>query len=186
MAMSAHVGSRIVKRLLIAALLLTLASFAAALQFVFNTTGGTLFVFAVLGPALVALSIVMLAAALIYEFRQRHKLFVIERFEPGQTVCRHGDAGDRAYFIRSGEVEVVRDSGGGESIIARLGKGQYFGEMALLSDEPRNATVRAVVATELAALGKSNFLMMLNALPSVQADILETVRERAMQGAKRD
>ena len=79
----------------------------------------------------------------------------------------------------------MRESGGVESLVARLGRGQHFGEMALLCGEPRNATVRALVDAELAALGKSNFLAMLETLPSARDDILETVRERAMQGVRR-
>lgn len=181
--MEVQLGSRVAKWLLTAALLLTLTALALGLQFLYNTTGGTLFLFAIVAPVLVALAIVALAAVLLYEFSQRHKLFNIERYQPGQIIFRQGDIGDCAYFVRSGEVEVVRESSGIESVIATLGKGQYFGEMALLSNQPRNATIRASVATELAALGKSNFLSMLSAVPSVQDDILKTVRKRAMRGA---
>jgi CRP-like cAMP-binding protein len=171
-------------RLLIVALLLTLAALSAGLQFIINTTGGTLFLFAAVAPALVLLAIAILGGVLFYDFKQRHRLFEIERYEPGQVICRQGDVGDSAYFIRSGEVEVVRETNKIESVIAKLRTGQYFGETALLSNEPRNATVRAAAVSELAVLGKENFLTMLSFLPSTQVDILKTVQERAMRAPK--
>jgi len=60
----------------------------------------------------------------------------------------------------------------------RLSKEQYFGEMALLADSPRNATVRAVAVTRVAVLGKDNFLTLLSLLPETKENILETVQKR--------
>ena len=169
------------ERLLILVQLLVLVSLATGLQFLYKTTGGTLFVFSTLAPMLVGLSILILGGVLFHRFRQRHRLFDVQQYEPGAVVCRQGEIGDCVYFIRSGEVEVVRETDEGETPLAKLSAGQHFGEMALLSDDPRNATVRAVAPTELAALGKANFLTMMSALPSTEHDILKTVQERAMK-----
>ena len=68
---------------------------------------------------------------------------------------------------------------GREAVVARLSAGQYFGEMALLSRSPRNATIRAVTATRLAVLGKENFLTMLRTIPAVHEDIMLTIQKRA-------
>ena len=171
---------RVAKCLLIVALLLTLSGLLAALQFEFRTTGGTLFVFATFGPVLIIVPILIVAGVIFYQFRRQHRLFEVERYEPGQVIFQQGDSGDCAYFVRSGEVEVVRESDGVQSVIARLANGAYFGEMALLSNEPRNATVRAVSDTEVAVLGKRNFLLMLSVLPATQEDVMNTVRRRAM------
>ena len=80
-------------------------------------------------------------------------------------------------------VEIVRETDGSESVLARLGAGQYFGEAALLSNAPRNATVRASAVTEVAVLGKENFLTMLSLLPTTHDDVLRTVSERAMSAS---
>ncbi len=169
--------------LLIVAQLLALITMLLGLQFLHNTTGGTLFVFASIGPVLVAAGILLLGIVLYQRFRRQHSLFDFEVYEPGQEVFRQGDAGECAYFIKSGEVEVVRNGDSGETVLAKLAAGQYFGEMALLSNQPRNATVRAVTKTQLAVLGKQNFLTMVSTVPATGQDILKTVQERAMQQA---
>ncbi len=178
-----EVGSVGTKRLVVLAQLLTLAALVMGLQFLFNTTGGTLFLFASLAPVLVMAAILIVLAVLIHQFRRRHRLFDVETYEPGQIVFHQGEMGDCAYFIQQGEVEVVREVDGSEKVLANLSAGQYFGEMALLSNEPRNATIRTVSATRLAALGKQNFVTMLGVLPSTQEDILKTVQQRAMKQA---
>jgi CRP-like cAMP-binding protein len=54
--------------------------------------------------------------------------------------------------------------------------------MALLSNQPRNATVRTVTATKLALIGKRNFITMLGVLPSARREILRTVQQRSVRG----
>ena len=175
-----RVGSRASQWLLIVAQVLALATMLLGLQFLMNTTGGTLFVFASFGPLLVAVAILILVVVLVQRFRQRHSLFDFESYDPGQVIFNQGELGECAYFIKSGEVEVVRNGDGGETVLAKLFRGQYFGEMALLANQPRNATVRAVTKTQLAVLGKENFLTMVSMVPATGEDILKTVQERAM------
>ncbi len=177
----------VTRNALIGAQLLTLAALILGLNFLIHTTGGTLFLFASVAPVLVLISIAIFAAVAIYRFRASHNLFEIETYRPGEVVFQQGDAGDCAYFIHNGRVEVVKTEDGKEDVIATLGKDQYFGEMALISSAPRNATIRAVEETQVAALGKSNFLRLLNVLPATKEDVLKTVQQRAMQqAAKKD
>jgi hypothetical protein len=171
------------RRLLIAAQIIALLAYVMGLLFLRRTTGGTLFLFSTIAPLLVAVAIVFVVGVIAYKFRRRHSLFFFETFAPGEIVFRQGDEGDCAYFIHSGELEVVQHSGAGDRVIARLSPGQYFGEMALITSEPRNATVRAVSPTRLAVLGKENFLTMVSLIPSTKQDIMKTVHERAMQHA---
>jgi Cyclic nucleotide-binding domain len=174
------------QKLLIAAQVLALITLLMGLQFLINTTGGTLFLFATIGPVLLTIALALLIGVGVYQFRRRHSLFVSETFEPGQIVFRQGDEGDCAYFVRSGEVEVVqRQADGTEGVVAKLSRGQYFGEMALIRNAPRNATIRVITRTEVAVLGKQNFLTMLSLIPSTQEDIMKTVNERAMSPESR-
>ncbi len=95
-------------------------------------------------------------------------------FEPGQIVVREGDVGHRLYVIRSGEVEVVRDSPEGEIILNVLGVGQHFGEMAVFNNVRRTATVRARGQVELLAISREEA----NSLSEVIAPFGETLRQR--------
>ncbi|HEV8451837.1 MAG TPA: MFS transporter [Gaiellales bacterium] len=72
----------------------------------------------------------------------------------GEAVFSQGDAGDRFYLIESGEASVVQD----DKQLARLGEGGYFGEIALVQDIPRTATVRAVSDLALLALDRDEFI----------------------------
>jgi predicted MFS family arabinose efflux permease len=74
--------------------------------------------------------------------------------EPNEEVIREGDAGDRFYILVAGDVDV---SSAGESIVTRSAP-DYFGEIALLRDVPRTATVRARTELRLFALGREDFL----------------------------
>jgi putative ABC transport system ATP-binding protein len=80
------------------------------------------------------------------------------QYAPGEAVVRQGDPGDRFYLIRRGRVSVERDDPQfGTRLLAVLGRGDFFGEVALMTGEPRNATVRAVEPVEAYALDQPGF-----------------------------
>jgi MFS family permease len=76
------------------------------------------------------------------------------RLEPGREVFRQGELGDRFYIVADGEVEIVSDG----LVVALTGPGGYFGEIALLRDVPRTATVRAKGEVDLRALERDEFI----------------------------
>ena len=81
-------------------------------------------------------------------------------FEPGEAIVREGDAvgaESAFYLIRRGTVAVFRQVGGAEHKLTEMGPGRYFGEVALLMDQPRNATVRAVTRVEVYAVNRLTF-----------------------------
>jgi MFS family permease len=85
--------------------------------------------------------------------RLARKLIRVEAAE-GEIVIRQGDAGDRFYVIESGELEVSKDG----RFVATLGPGDFAGEIALLRDVPRTATVKATCPTVLQALERTVFI----------------------------
>jgi MFS family permease len=87
--------------------------------------------------------------------------------EPGEVVIRQGEEADRFYVIASGLVEVTQDAGEGEGarMLRRMGPGEGFGEIGLLTGAPRTATVTAVEQTMLAAIGKASFLDLVTGTP---------------------
>jgi len=74
-------------------------------------------------------------------------------FADGETIIREGEPGEEFFLISEGEVDVIR----ADHEVARLGPGDFFGEVALISGEPRNATVVAIGELETYALGKTDF-----------------------------
>jgi uncharacterized protein YhbP (UPF0306 family) len=77
--------------------------------------------------------------------------------ETGTVIVRQGAPADKFFILVDGEVEVIRDDDGRQRTLAHLTRGQFFGEMAILRDTPREATVRAVVPTTLFAMGRDAF-----------------------------
>jgi len=80
---------------------------------------------------------------------------VLERkvFYAGTKVFKEGDLGDRAYLIQDGEVEITKNG----LLLATLKKGELFGEMALVDDQPRMATARALTDVSVVIIGREAF-----------------------------
>jgi serine/threonine-protein kinase len=76
-------------------------------------------------------------------------------FQPGEVIIREGDAGDAAYMIVSGQCRAFRDVPGGQETLAVMNSGDVFGEMALLLDEPRAASVQAIDRVTVLVLDKA-------------------------------
>ena len=98
-----------------------------------------------------------------------------EHFEAGEAVFEQGNVGDRMYVIRRGEVEVWREG----VRVAVLGPGEYFGEMALLSSLPRNATVRTTKPTDVLAIAKGDFAKLLATFPEFSAGVSGVAAQRS-------
>ncbi len=101
-----------------------------------------------------------------------------EHFEPGEEVFHQGDLGDRIYIIASGEAEVTRKENGNETLIARLGPGEYFGEMALLNQTTRNATVRCLEPLDVLSIHKREFAVLAANLPAMRESFELVMKQR--------
>ena len=95
-------------------------------------------------------------------------------FLPGELVCQAGDPGDAMYFIVSGAMEVDL---GEEAVV--LGSGEFFGELALIKEQPRNASVKAVGFCELLKLNRSDFDTFITLHPSVRDEVMRAAEARA-------
>lgn len=98
---------------------------------------------------------------------------------PGEDIFRVGAPGDDLYVILRGEVDILDGLG---QLICRLTEGQFFGEMALLNNRPRNATARAVSWCELYLLSRDDFERTLGRYPDQQQHIHATAASRVERG----
>lgn len=106
-----------------------------------------------------------------------------EHFGAGEIIFRQGDHGDRVYLIVNGQVEVVREEHGIETVVARLSAGECFGEMALLSDAPRNAGIRAVGEVDVLSVYRSDFRTLLDHLPGLRDIFDKLMASRSRRAA---
>jgi MFS family permease len=104
--------------------------------------------------------------------------------EPGELIIRQGDPADRFYVIVDGQVEVTQAGGGDEppSVLRRMGPGEVFGEIGLLSRVPRTATVTATAGTTLLALDKQDFLDLVESSPGLTFPLLDAHRGASAGG----
>ncbi len=88
------------------------------------------------------------------------------------------DPGDCMYIIKSGEVKVIAGTDENDEVLAYLGRGNYFGEMALLTEEPRSASVIASMDSELLMLTKVNFDYLIKKHPSIAITLSHVLSQR--------
>lgn len=100
------------------------------------------------------------------------------RYRQNEVIIREGDPGSEMYFIESGRVQIERGDGSSAVIIAELGAGHLFGEMALLTGSHRSATVIAVSDVELWALSQTDFDDLLTAYPNLALAMSRLLSER--------
>ncbi len=102
-------------------------------------------------------------------FSLKHHIFL-----PGDIIFRKGDIGHNLYILSEGKVEIL--SKNDAEVIATLSEGQFFGEFALVTEEPRSATVRSVGISELYTLSKEDFLRVLNLYPGFKDAMRESLK----------
>ncbi len=112
-------------------------------------------------------------------FSLKHHIFL-----PGDIIFRKGDIGHNLYILSEGKVEIL--SKNDAEVIATLSEGQFFGELALVTEEPRSATVRSVGISELYTLSKEDFLKALNLYPGFRDAMQASLKTLQIQiGSKK-
>lgn len=108
-------------------------------------------------------------------------------YEKGTVVFREGDPGNVLYVIQSGAVEVTREREGRTTVVALLERGDFFGEMALVDDHRRSATITTIARTRLLPITRESFQERVAADPGVAVFLIRTLslrieRMRASEG----
>jgi CRP-like cAMP-binding protein len=98
------------------------------------------------------------------------------RLAPNETLFSQGEAGDSLYVIADGEVRVIVD----DHEVGRLREGAFFGEIALITSQPRSATIRAVTETTLLAIDREVISDLVEASPEVLRVLLRFMRDRLL------
>ena len=99
-------------------------------------------------------------------------------FDTGQVLCREGDFGDTAYVIIKGSADVCVRAGETEVKVASVGRNDFIGDMAILCDMPRTATVRASSQCETLVIGKSQLMGLLRSFPDMSIAMMRVLAGR--------
>lgn len=99
-------------------------------------------------------------------------------YSDGEVIVREGDRGDCMYVVQSGAVEVVRQDGERSVVLAELGVGEFFGEMAIFEHETRSATVRVKQDARILTVDRKTLLRRIQADPTLALNLLRTMSSR--------
>lgn len=107
---------------------------------------------------------------------------VTRAYPKNSVLINEGDQTDSLYVILSGQVKVYSgDEEGRELLLALLGPGEYFGELAIIDEEPRSASVMTTESCKLAIISKEDFLHCLTAHPAIAVNVLKVLARRLRQ-----
>ena len=117
------------------------------------------------------------------ELRALAKNVSIKHFKSGEILFNEGEEADALHLIRSGSAAISRTLGGREVVLSYVASGNYVGEMGLVGNTRRMASVSATVPTETISLDKEVFNKLLERNPELRKKVQDTVRERLKQNA---
>jgi CRP/FNR family transcriptional regulator, cyclic AMP receptor protein len=101
-----------------------------------------------------------------------------KHFKPDEIIFREGEISHEAFFLVSGTVEISIESSGGPLVLGRLGAGEIFGEMGMITDRPRSATARALEAAVVESIGEAEFEQAILSRPDRLHTYLGTLFDR--------
>ncbi len=104
--------------------------------------------------------------------------FSSHTYEPGEVIFREGDAGEYAFTVVSGVVEISKQVNSERKVLARLGKGEIVGELAILTDHPRTATATAVERTVIRVMGEEDVKRELEKMSPWVGEMIRALSER--------
>jgi CRP-like cAMP-binding protein len=105
-------------------------------------------------------------------------MITLSRYEAGEVIVQENDFGETAYIIREGRVEVSKELDRRNVHLAYLGAGETFGEMSMIDEKPRSATVTAVTETVVSEIERDDFFNSFQTDPKVALTLLKVLFER--------
>jgi cAMP-dependent protein kinase regulator len=106
-----------------------------------------------------------------------------EKYEDGAVICTQGDEGNFFYIVKEGNAVCYQaDAAGDQKVVASLSTGNYFGEIALLTSKPRQATVKAKGALTVLAIDRATFTRVLGSMEEIMKRNMEQYTKYAAQG----
>src|SRR5438552_5421665 len=109
----------------------------------------------------------------------------LSRYEAGEVIIQENDVGETAYVINQGQVEVSKELQGQKVHLAYLGAGETFGEMSMIDEKPRSATVTAVSETLVNEIRRDDFFNSFQTDPKVALQLLKVLFERLREADAR-
>ena len=109
----------------------------------------------------------------------------LTQYKPGEVIIREHDVGETAYVIAQGQVEVIKERDGQKVHLAYLGTGETFGEMSMIDEKPRSATVTAVTETMVNEIRREDFFNSFQTNPQVALQLLKVLFERLREADAR-
>lgn len=107
------------------------------------------------------------------------KLLTVRTIASGTALFRRDDPGDAMFFIERGRIRIsVQDADGHDTVLAELGSGDFFGEMAMLDGQSRSADATATEETELAVLAREDFRAFVRRDPDIALGLLTAMTQR--------
>ncbi len=100
------------------------------------------------------------------------------KFDDGQILCKEGDPGDNAFVIVKGSADVFVKAGGTEIKVATVNRNDFVGDMAILCDRPRSATVKATSPCETLVIGKAQLMGLLKSFPDMGIAMMRVLASR--------
>ncbi len=107
------------------------------------------------------------------------EIMEVDTFAPGQVIIQAGEQGDLFYVVIGGKVQFsVQDASGKEIVVDEVGPGGFFGELSMLTGEPRSARVKAINQVTTLALERAEFFEFLQKHPHAAIDVLTVIGQR--------
>lgn len=99
-------------------------------------------------------------------------------FAVGETLCRQGEPGDSAFIVLEGEAEISIDTPAGKVTVAKVTRNAVIGEIAILCDVPRTATVTAISPLQALRIDKDTFFRLVTEFPQMAVEIMRELARR--------
>lgn len=99
-------------------------------------------------------------------------------YQPGEIIVHQGETGSCMYVIQEGDVDVLREENGVQTIVDSMHTGDIFGEMAIIERTVRSSTVRASTAARVLTIDKKTFMRRIQEDPSLALSVLKVMSQR--------